>query len=201
MNRILTAVLAAAIGGTLMTSSARAQMTSSRQVGIHFNVAGGLSVPLGDLNDVSKAGWDLEGSAEFTFANSPISARGDFIFNSFSADNGRASVVPADVDIWGGLVDLIYTLPQNDRSSVVKPYVLGGLGIYHTNPDFGGTVSDRSSTDVGINLGGGIRFDLSGFSTFAEARYHHIFGVNTAVTGGGGESFFPLNFGISFGGR
>ncbi|HET7583929.1 MAG TPA: outer membrane beta-barrel protein [Gemmatimonadaceae bacterium] len=201
MYRLMGVLMTAAFGAVVLASPARAQTTSARQVGVHINVAGGLSIPLGDLNDVSKAGWDLEGGAELTFGSSPFSVRGDVLFNSFSADKDRPSVIPADVDVWGGVLDIVYTFPQPDKSSMVKPYVLGGLGVYHSNPDFDGALSDRSSTDLGINLGGGLRFDLSGFSTFAEARYHRIFSVNTAVTGGGSESFFPINFGVSFGTR
>ena len=44
--------------------------------------------------------------------------------------------------------------------------------------------------NFGYNVGGGVRFALSGFSAYVEARYHSISNANV--------SFVPLVFGLQF---
>ena len=50
--------------------------------------------------------------------------------------------------------------------------------------------SGGNVNELGVNLGGGYRFALTGFSAYAEARYHHI--LNTSV------NFIPITFGVTF---
>ncbi|HEU4586637.1 MAG TPA: hypothetical protein VFR95_12865, partial [Gemmatimonadaceae bacterium] len=52
--------------------------------------------------------------------------------------------------------------------------------------------ADKTQTKFGLNAGAGLRFQLTGFSTFVEARWHTIFteGKNTQV--------IPISVGISF---
>jgi len=70
----------------------------------------------------------------------------------------------------------------------VRPYVLGGVGLY--NLDFNG-VGDNE-TKFGLNGGGGIEFGVGGFNTFVEARLHSIFTEDTKV------NLVPVVFGIRF---
>jgi len=50
----------------------------------------------------------------------------------------------------------------------------------------------ESDTNLGIQLGGGLTFQLSGFSTFLEAKY-----VN-AFTEGDNATWIPITFGVRF---
>ena len=54
------------------------------------------------------------------------------------------------------------------------------------------TDASRSQTKFGLNAGAGLRFQLTGFSTFIEARWH------TAFTGGEHTQFVPISVGITF---
>jgi hypothetical protein len=58
--------------------------------------------------------------------------------------------------------------------------------------EFGDVDISNSENKFGINLGGGFTFNLSGFETFVEARYHTIF------TDENNTSFIPLSFGFKF---
>jgi hypothetical protein len=75
------------------------------------------------------------------------------------------------------------------------PYLIAGLGAYNRRLNFDpfGTTDDK--TVVGINGGGGLRFPLSGISTFVEARYHIMLGNSND---GSNYQFIPITFGIVF---
>ena len=70
----------------------------------------------------------------------------------------------------------------------MRPYLIGGVGYYGQKPDVSGA---KSVNDLGLNGGIGAAFQLSGFTTFVEARYHHIMSDVTT-------QFIPVTFGISF---
>ncbi len=59
-----------------------------------------------------------------------------------------------------------------DAGDTVQPYALAGLNISHFSYDSEilGIGFEADGTDVGLNLGGGINFDLGGISAFAEGR-------------------------------
>lgn len=71
-----------------------------------------------------------------------------------------------------------YDFPLDNSSAV--PFLLGGLNIARASVEVLGV--SGSSTDVGLNLGGGIDFDLGNFRPTA--------GVRAEVGGGEGVIFF-----------
>jgi opacity protein-like surface antigen len=72
-------------------------------------------------------------------------------------------------------------------ATTIDPYAGIGLNIAHVSVDVGG--SDVSDTDVGLNLLGGLRFNLGTIGAFTEGRFEL----------GGGEQFV-LTFGVLLGG-
>jgi hypothetical protein len=76
----------------------------------------------------------------------------------------------------------------------VAPYILGGVGMFNGKASAGSSTYSvsASSTDLGIQAGGGIEFKLSGFSTFAEAKFVNVFGD------GSSSSWIPITFGVRF---
>ena len=121
--------------------------------------------------------------------------------------------------------------PNNGAKA--KPYVLAGLGVYYrpvniTTPGVGyvticdpywyvcyptlvpvdQVVGSRSSTDFGMNFGGGVSFKLGDSAAFyVEARYHYIWGPQVDVPATAGRSgysdkangqFLPITFGFRF---
>jgi opacity protein-like surface antigen len=84
---------------------------------------------------------------------------------------------------------------------------LAGVGLYHTSGDQTATTGatqttvSNSSTNVGLNVGAGVIWRISSFSTFAELRFHNVF--NGAIDEDGDKTsarFFPLSVGLIFGG-
>jgi opacity protein-like surface antigen len=84
--------------------------------------------------------------------------------------------------------NLVYNLPGTG----ITPYLIGGAGIYNLKSDIDGADDPDSQNKFGVNGGIGASFPLSGFNTFIEARYHHVFTENVAT------QFIPVTFGISF---
>jgi hypothetical protein len=63
-------------------------------------------------------------------------------------------------------------------------------------------VGKRSSTDFGMDFGGGVTF---GANFFVEARYHYLWGPTIDTSGVGGSEarkangqFLPITFGVRF---
>lgn len=71
--------------------------------------------------------------------------------------------------------NVTYDVPLEDSS--VVPFLLGGLNVARFSGDLGG-----SNTNLGLNLGGGVDFDLGNFRPTA--------GVRAQLEGGDGLVFF-----------
>lgn len=84
--------------------------------------------------------------------------------------------------------------PFGDAASTTRPYIIGGLGLHNVDieVDILGEREGDSETKFGINVGGGFTFNLAGFQTFVEARYHSVFTSEENTT------FIPLSFGFKF---
>jgi len=129
----------------------------------------------------------------------------------------------ANMNMQYGTGSVIIRAPEGK----VKPYGLVGMGVYYrpvkvTTPGVGyvpgycdpwwyvcypggfvpvdNIVGERSSTDFGMNFGGGVNFA----SIYAEVRYHYIWGPTVNTPGGGTSTqkangqFLQTTFGIRF---
>ena len=108
----------------------------------------------------------------------------------------------ANMNMQYGTANLVLQKPTGG----VKPYGLVGVGVYYrpikvTTPGVGyvpgycdpwwyicvpggfvpveNIVGERSSTDFGMDFGGGVKFGV----VYAELRYHYIWGPTVATTG------------------
>jgi opacity protein-like surface antigen len=111
-----------------------------------------------------------------------------------------------------------------------RPYLVAGVGVYYrpikvTTPAVGYVppvcspwwyycypggfvpvdkiVGSRSSTDFGMDIGGGVDVALSDAASFyIEARYHYIWGPTYTDQSGAEQKangqFFPITFGVRF---
>jgi opacity protein-like surface antigen len=119
--------------------------------------------------------------------------------------------------------------PSTDHRA--KPYVVAGAGVYFrpvtvTTPGAGWVppycdpwwyvcwpggfvpvdyiLAEETSTDFGIDFGGGVNFGLTdAVSVYVEARYHYIWGpelINSAgeSQGKANGQFLPITFGFRF---
>jgi hypothetical protein len=163
---------ALALAAILFTAPALHAQTS-------FSVAAGAAVPIGSTADIMSVGYNVTAALGIKPPLAPIGLRIDGMFNSMefkapATGTSRILAGTANVTLSGA------ALPMG--------YLIGGLGMYNFSASGGGS----SETDFGFNVGVGLKFPLTGFSTFAEARLHY---VNTDVEK---TKFIPITFGITF---
>jgi hypothetical protein len=177
MKRIASTILALS-ASALFSGTSSAQSTKPVSLGI----SGGVAIPVSDLANDYSTGYNGTISLGFNSYGSPLGFRIDGMYNSMSA---KDFVALPDIKIMSANANLVYALPGVG----VRPYLIGGAGIYGLKSDINGATT---LTKLGLNGGIGVSFPLTGFNTFVEARLHHVFSDNVAT------QFVPVTFGISF---
>lgn len=147
-----------------------------------ISLAGGLALPVGDLNKGEQTGYNATLGLNFGAPLVPVGARIEGSINGFNHKNN----VAGDLRVMSATANAIFNLGA--------PYLIGGLGYYNARVKVTslGVSSEASESGAGINIGGGIRFPLGTLSPFAEIRYHQMLGNNDGV------KFVPITFGIQF---
>jgi hypothetical protein len=148
---------------------------------VSFGVAAGASAPVGDLGDGLDMGYHVMGSVSFSPPLAPVGLRVDGMFNQFAISS---DIADGHTRILAATANAVFATP-----GILGPYLIGGIGMYNLTSKVGDVSSD-GVTKFGINAGAGFRFGLSGFSAFAEARYHYV--------DSGNASFIPISFGVTF---
>ena len=172
MRKILSAfVLGAAIVASASTAEAQRPFT--------VGLSAGASIPLSDLSDTHKVGYNAAAHLGINMPASAVGFRLEGFYNKFAAQD---DLLDSDRRIAGGNVNITYAF----SGTGMRPYVIGGVGSYNVKDDGG-----PSSTEFGINAGVGAKFQLSGLGTFVEARLHTISGEPQL-------QFIPITFGIEF---
>jgi hypothetical protein len=145
------------------------------QAGLSLGLGAGAVVPTGTMADGNNTGWNAMIVARVKPALSPVGFQVDGFYNRFGLEgvDGHSRMI-------GGTADAVLALP----GALVKPYMLGGIGLYNGKSTIDGVGSSQSETKFGANAGAGLDFGLGGASLFAEARFHAIFkGVTDVSTG------------------
>lgn len=156
---------------------------------IWIGLAGGASVPEGDLRDGARTGWHAQGTVGLSTLMQSLGLRLDVAYNRFAfADD--AGAVPGDGDHSVGSLTLnvTYRLPMTD--SPLSPYLISGPGAYRIECSAGPECD--ATTRYGWNVGLGTKLHTLGFRSFLEARYHRT------SRGGAGVHYFPVTFGVMF---
>jgi hypothetical protein len=211
-----------AVAGVILAAGGAplsAQVMVSRPV--RFGVAGGATVPVSDMSDISKTGWNAGVLLEAGVPLFPWGLRVDAMWNQLGEKETDAGTFKNR--IIDGTVNATYSF---GGLATTKFYLIGGVGIYNmkteltdrpvfttastVNESQRGTSRDvrqiapptrqivdfdddsNTRTKFGLNGGAGLRFQLTGFSTFIEARWHTIF------TEGSNAQFVPITVGITF---
>jgi hypothetical protein len=157
---------------------------------VSFGIAGGATIPVGDAGDLYDTGFNLMGMLNVQPAFVPVGVRFDVMYHALGGKDvatlpgGGGSVGVPDLRVLAGAANAVLTV---SNTGTVRPYVLGGVGLYNLSCD-----GCESETKVGLNGGGGIEFGVGGFNTFVEARFHSVFTeeVNT--------NLIPVVFGLRF---
>lgn len=189
MREMLKSVLAAGVLMLAAAAPAAAQAMISSPV--RFGLTGGATLPIGNLKDVSGTGWNAGALIDVGLPLVPVGFRVDALWNQFGTKtfSDGSSEKNRVID---GTANVVYTFGS---MLPTKFYLIGGVGLYNIKSEFTApataTVSN-TQTKFGVNAGAGLRFQLPGFSTFVEARWHDIF------TSGGSTQMVPVNIGITF---
>lgn len=173
---------------TLAAPVALSAQTVARPVS--FGISGGLSMPTGDLSDRADAGYVVAGHVFYKPASmQALRFRGDVSFDRWSVKNAVEGSDASTRSV-GVVANALFDFATNSTSTV-KPYVLGGFGLYNNKTTAAESSNGGGATDVGIQVGGGMEFQLAGFSTFAEAKYVNAFSERRV-------SWIPISFGVRF---
>ena len=182
---------------------------------VTVTIAAGAAMPMGDMDDLGKAGFTVGGGVEFGTSMFPFGLRAELGYTRFGEKS--ASFTDPDLGTFSAKarpsnlnINLNAILAPKVSAAQIRPYAIVGVGFYNSTFDAeftsGGTTfsGDDSKGSVGLNGGGGVRFQFVGFSSFVEARYHYVFkGIPDADDENGSwtaASYVPIIFGISIGG-
>lgn len=178
--------------GALALALAVPALAGAQDVGatraFSLGIAAGATVPMGDFGDFYGIGFNVMGTLGFQPAAMPVGVRFDVAYHSLGVDEDLLEVGEDadDLSIISGTANAVLTV---SNAGGVRPYLIGGIGMYRSDPGNG----LDASTDFGINGGGGLEFGLAGFSTFLEARYHNVF-----TDGDSDLTMIPIVFGLRF---
>lgn len=197
MKRAILGLAVAALVIAPSTSDAQRGRAAASAKPLTWSLGVGASMPNGDFADVAKTGVNLQGAVVKALNNSPVWLRGEAAYHRFGAikESGSFGGVNYSTSGRASLMSLIGDVGYSfQSSSSVKPYVLGGLGMnrasYTVESEVDGqkdTATDTSN-ELGINVGGGMRFRMAGRIATLEARYMTVDNAD----------FIPLTFSIEF---
>ncbi len=168
------------VASTLFASQLSAQSAKP----VSLDLAVGAAIPVGDFSDGFNTGFNGTAGLELTSIGSPVGIRFEGMYNKFGGRTDLLQNQP-DARIIAGTANLEYSLPGQG----IRPYLIGGAGYYGLKLDL---PNAQSTNKFGVNGGIGAVFPLSGFNTFVEARFHHVFTDNNAT------QFIPVVFGVQF---
>ena len=181
-----TVIRAALVAGVTTTMLAIGPADAGAQWNPSLVVKLGATLPVGEFGDAVSTGYNVGIGAAFARPTSPVGVRLELDFH----ENGLDNIDDVDWRHVAGIANLTYRQPG---SSV---FLIGGVGLYRSyinvDDELGEDDDDLSETNVGINAGAGLNFNLTGFSTFLEARFHHQFAEGEAI------QFIPISFGVRF---
>lgn len=195
---ISAAVLGLILSATASSVSAQAIVSSP----VRFGIMGGATMPLSDFSDAAKTGWNAGILMNIGVPLVPVSFRIDGQWQQLTGktfDFGKGGTTHDDFRIIDGTANVVYTF---GAALPAKFYLIGGAGVYNVHVKNDDLDVSASSTKFGLNGGVGFKFQLTGFSTFIEARYHNVIhGSNIGDVGNSDAKslqFVPISVGITF---
>jgi opacity protein-like surface antigen len=161
-------------------ASSAAALEAQRPISV--GLAGGVSLPQGDLADGVSTGWHALGTFALSSLMQPLGLRLDVAYNRFDFRDVEGHQAVGSATLSG-----TYRLPMTN--SPLSPYLISGLGAYRTECSLG--QGCEAATKFGWNIGVGTKLFV-GFRSFVEARYHRTKRGDSEV------NYFPLTFGVMF---
>jgi hypothetical protein len=149
-----------------------------------FSLAAGATVPVGSTADGYDIGYNVTAAIGIKPPLAPLGLRIDGMWNEIEGKgnaNGKLRLLAGSANV---------TL--SGAGPVPMGYLIAGVGAYNAKfVDRAITIGgNTSNTEFGLNVGGGINFPLTGFSTFLEARFHFLTDSEIKI--------IPITFGLRF---
>jgi hypothetical protein len=165
-------------------------MSLEAQRPLSIGLAGGVSLPQGNLSDAASTGWHGLATLALSSLVLPQGVRVDIAYNQFAFSDDAQTQFGSDgnVSVGSATLNLTYRLPMTN--SPMSPYLITGLGAYQSKCS--GGPACEASTRFGWNVGLGSKLAVLGTRTFVEARYH------VTSRGGGSIRYFPVTLGLLF---
>lgn len=146
-----------------------------------LGLAAGATVPLSSYSNDKNTGYHLGLVLTLKTSLRALMFRVDGDFSELKYKQSSTKE-----QIWMANANVMLLFPAR---VVVTPYVVGGVGVYNRRRTL--FLNNNSTTDLGFNGGGGLRFGLGEVHTFVEVRYH-------AASGRNDIRMVPITFGVSF---
>src|SRR3989454_10759274 len=172
------------VGGCM----ALAGIAAAQAPSVRFGLGGGASIPVGDYNQADKIGWHGLGMVQFGLPALTVESRVDGLYGHTTHKDMSGAAVPGSTKLYGGLANVVYSIGPK---GMARPYVLGGIGVYHVKVDVPGTTADETKFAFGVGGGGSVGAGPARF--FVEGRFVSVRGS------GGSTSFVPVTAGVTFG--
>jgi hypothetical protein len=197
-----TAISAAVLGLVLSAAAAPVSAQAIVSSPVRFGIMGGGTFPLSDFKNEAKTGWNAGVLVSIGVPLVPVSLRIDGQWQQLTGKNfdlGKGFISHNDFRIIDGTANVVYTF---GAALPTKFYLIGGLGAYNVRVKNDDLDANANSTKFGLNGGVGFKFQLTGFATFIEARYHNV--IHGTAVGDVSDSnakslqFVPISVGITF---
>ncbi len=155
---------------------------------VRFGIGGGLLMPLSDYKNADNTGFLVGADATLWLPAAPLGIRVEGDFSQTSHKSG----VGGHTQFYGGLAELVYAFGR--KASLVRTYILGGVGYLHEKLDITG-LGSGSQSKAAFGAGGGLALKLGTGSTraFVEARWQSFQQSGTAL------QMVPIRAGFRFG--
>jgi opacity protein-like surface antigen len=218
--RMMPVALAAAALAAPAAAQYRALPKQDKPV--MMTVGGAAAVPLSDSADRFSTGLGATIGAAWNVTDQ-ATVRFDYVRSRLSAqDDWPRPALAQSVDVKPRIQFVTAAFMFQGPPGRVRPYILAGVGLYRRSVALSasgsgslsvcdpwwfvcnsGEVSadrltgSRSSTDIGVNVGTGVRYGMF----FAEIRYHFTWGPQFSTSVGSQRAtgkFLPLAIGVIF---
>src|SRR5713101_8722623 len=176
-------------GFLALCCTALAGIAAAQAPSVRFGLGGGAIVPVGDYNKADKIGWHGLGMVQLGLPAVPVEIRVDGLYGRTTHKDISGIPVPGSTKLYGGLASVVYSIGPK---AMARPYVLGGIGVYHVKVDVPGNTADETKFAFGV--GGGVSVGVGQARFFVEGRF-----VSVRESGGGSTSFLPVTAGVTFG--
>jgi Outer membrane protein beta-barrel domain len=176
-----------------------AGFTASAEAQLRGVAGAGLSFPVGDFAD--ETGGAAKGGGGTVFLGAEWMPPGRLFGLRLEGDFNRFCTTFCDDT--GGNLDIKWRLMNVNLNGMLemplgegarlRPYALGGVGVYNYELRGNDVLDAGSQTKVGLNGGLGLNYNAGRVGIFAESRFHNVFATGKDI------QYVPVTVGVRIG--